>query len=196
MSKKKSSKYNIWIIIVSVVVPVVVALLLFIKWDNDLLIFDMRSPNFVPVILLENLPIAKPLTFLPPIYAAINGLTAMFLVTAIYYIKKGNRVVHEKLIKVCISLSLAFLVMYIAYHITSDPTKFLGTGFIAYLYYFILISHIILSITVIPFVLVTYVRAITNDFEAHKKIARITFPLWLYVAVTGVVVYIMMSPYY
>jgi len=196
MSKKKSSKYNIWIIIVSVVVPVVVALLLFIKWDNDLLIFDMRSPNFVPVILLENLPIAKPLTFLPPIYAAINGLTAMFLVTAIYYIKKGNRVIHEKLIKVCISLSLAFLVMYIAYHITSDPTKFLGTGFIAYLYYFILISHIILSITVIPFVLVTYVRAITNDFEAHKKIARITFPLWLYVAVTGVVVYIMMSPYY
>ncbi|MDB4179588.1 DUF420 domain-containing protein [Flavobacteriaceae bacterium] len=196
MSKKKSSKYNIWIIIVSVVVPVVVALLLFIKWDNDLLIFDMRSPNFVPVILLENLPIAKPLTFLPPIYAAINGLTAMFLVTAIYYIKKGNRVIHEKLIKVCISLSLAFLVMYIAYHITSDPTKFLGTGFIAYLYYFILISHIILSITVIPFVLVTYVRAITNDFEAHKKIARITFPLWLYVAVTGVVVYIMISPYY
>jgi len=196
MSKKKSSKYNIWIIIVSVVVPVVVALLLFIKWDNDLLIFDMRSPNFVPVILLENLPIAKPLTFLPPIYAAINGLTAMFLVTSIYYIKKGNRVIHEKLIKVCISLSLAFLVMYIAYHITSDPTKFLGTGFIAYLYYFILISHIILSITVIPFVLVTYVRAITNDFEAHKKIARITFPLWLYVAVTGVVVYIMISPYY
>ncbi|MDC0623345.1 DUF420 domain-containing protein [Flavobacteriaceae bacterium] len=196
MSKKKSSKYNIWIIIVSVVVPVVVALLLFIKWDNDLLIFDMRSPNFVPVILLENLPIAKPLTFLPPIYATINGLTAMFLVTAIYYIKKGNRVIHEKLIKVCISLSLAFLVMYIAYHITSDPTKFLGTGFIAYLYYFILISHIILSITVIPFVLVTYVRAITNDFEAHKKIARITFPLWLYVAVTGVVVYIMISPYY
>ncbi|MDA9572568.1 DUF420 domain-containing protein [Flavobacteriaceae bacterium] len=196
MSKKKSSKYNIWIIIVSVVVPVVVALLLFIKWDSDLLIFDMRSPNFVPVILLENLPIAKPLTFLPPIYAAINGLTAMFLVTAIYYIKKGNRVIHEKLIKVCISLSLAFLVMYIAYHITSDPTKFLGTGFIAYLYYFILISHIILSITVIPFVLVTYVRAITNDFEAHKKIARITFPLWLYVAVTGVVVYIMISPYY
>ena len=196
MSKKKSSKYNIWIIIVSVVVPVVVALLLFIKWDSDLLIFDMRSPNFVPVILLENLPIAKPLTFLPPIYAAINGLTAMFLVTSIYYIKKGNRVIHEKLIKVCISLSLAFLVMYIAYHITSDPTKFLGTGFIAYLYYFILISHIILSITVIPFVLVTYVRAITNDFEAHKKIARITFPLWLYVAVTGVVVYIMISPYY
>lgn len=196
MFKIQSSKYNIWIIIVSVVVPVVVALLLFIKWDNDMLIFDMRSPNFTPIILLDNLPIAKPLTFLPPIYAAINGLTAVFLVKAVYYIKKGNRIIHEKLIKVCISLSLAFLVMYIAYHITSDPTKFLGTGFIAYLYYFILISHILLSITVIPFVLVTYVRAITNDIQAHKKIAKITFPLWLYVAVTGVVVYIMISPYY
>ena len=196
MFKLQSSKYNIWIIIVSVVVPVVVALLLFIKWDNDMLIFDMRSPNFTPIILLDNLPIAKPLTFLPPIYAAINGLTAVFLVTAVYYIKKGNRIIHEKLIKVCISLSLAFLVMYIAYHITSDPTKFLGTGFIAYLYYFILISHILLSITVIPFVLVTYVRAINNDIQAHKKIAKITFPLWLYVAVTGVIVYIMISPYY
>ena len=196
MFKIQSSKYNIWIIIVSVVVPVVVALLLFIKWDNDVLIFDMRSPNFTPIILLDNLPIAKPLTFLPPIYAAINGLTAVFLVTAVYYIKKGNRIIHEKLIKVCISLSLAFLVMYIAYHITSDPTKFLGTGFIAYLYYFILISHILLSITVIPFVLVTYVRAINNDIQAHKKIAKITFPLWLYVAVTGVIVYIMISPYY
>tara|TARA_B110000003_G_scaffold42790_1_gene40150 strand:- start:157 stop:747 length:591 start_codon:yes stop_codon:yes gene_type:complete len=196
MLKIQSSKYNIWIIIVSVVVPVVVALLLFIKWDNDVLIFDMRSPNFTPIILLDNLPIAKPLTFLPPIYAAINGLTAVFLVTAVYYIKKGNRIIHEKLIKVCISLSLAFLVMYIAYHITSDPTKFLGTGFIAYLYYFILISHILLSITVIPFVLVTYVRAINNDIQAHKKIAKITFPLWLYVAVTGVIVYIMISPYY
>ena len=196
MLKIQSSKYNIWIIIVSVVVPVVVVLLLFIKWDNDVLIFDMRSPNFTPIILLDNLPIAKPLTFLPPIYAAINGLTAVFLVTAVYYIKKGNRIIHEKLIKVCISLSLAFLVMYIAYHITSDPTKFLGTGFIAYLYYFILISHILLSITVIPFVLVTYVRAINNDIQAHKKIAKITFPLWLYVAVTGVIVYIMISPYY
>ena len=196
MKKKISKKYNISIIIVSIVVPLVVALLLFIKWESDKLIFDLRSPNFVPIILLENLPNAKPLTFLPPIYATINGLTAMFLVTAVYSIKKGNKIIHEKLIKVCISLSLAFLVMYIAYHITSDPTKFGGTGLIAYLYYFILISHILLSITVIPFVLISYVRAITNDFERHKKISKITFPIWLYVAVTGVIVYIMISPYY
>jgi len=86
--------------------------------------------------------------------------------------------------------------MYIAYHITSDPTVFLGKGVIKYIYYFILITHILLSITVIPFVLFSYIRAITNDFERHKKIAKITFPIWLYVAVTGVIVYLMISPYY
>jgi len=86
--------------------------------------------------------------------------------------------------------------MYVAYHMTSESTPFGGEGTIRYIYFTILISHILLSITVIPFVLVTYVRAITNDIQAHKKIAKITFPLWLYVAVTGVIVYIMISPYY
>ena len=89
-----------------------------------------------------------------------------------------------------------FLIMYVAYHMTSDSTKFGGEGTIKYVYYFILLTHIVLSIIIIPFVLITYVRAITNNFEKHKKIAKITFPLWLYVAVTGVVVYIMISPYY
>ena len=79
---------------------------------------------------------------------------------------------------------------------TSDSTKFGGEGVISYVYYFILITHIILSIAVIPFVLITYVRAISNNFQRHKKIARITYPLWLYVAVTGVIVYLMIAPYY
>ena len=98
--------------------------------------------------------------------------------------------------KVCIGLSLVFLVMYIAYHMTSDPTPFGGEGAIAYVYYFILISHIILSIILIPMVLTSYVRAIQAQFDPHKKIAKITFPIWLYVAITGVVVYLMISPYY
>ena len=106
------------------------------------------------------------------------------------------RNIHEYLIKICIALSLCFLVMYIAYHITSDPTSFGGEGLIKYIYYFILISHILLSITVIPFVLFSYIRAITGDFQRHRKIAKITFPIWLYVAVTGVIVYVMISPYY
>ena len=121
---KDSKLYNILIWFVSILVPLVVALLLFIKWENDQLVFNMRMPNYDPIILLENLPIVKPLTFLPPIYATINGITALLLVFAVYFIKKGKRQIHENLIKVCIALSLSFLVMYIAYHITSDPTPF------------------------------------------------------------------------
>ena len=96
----------------------------------------------------------------------------------------------------CIGLSLMFLVMYIAYHMTSDPTPYGGEWAIKYVYYFILISHILLSIIVIPLVLTSYTRAISSEFIPHKKISKITFPVWLYVAVTGVIVYIMISPYY
>ena len=165
--------YNRLIIIVSILVPVIVALL-----------FTVRIPN------------VEPLSFLPPIYASTNALTAILLVSAVIAIKQKNRKLHEKLIKICIMLSLLFLVMYIAYHMTSDPTPFGGEGMVKHIYYFILISHILLSITVIPFVLVSYVRAITGDFERHRKIAKITFPIWLYVAVTGVIVYLMIAPYY
>ena len=193
---KDSKFYNILIWIVSVLVPIVVALLLFVKWEYDKLIFNLRIPNSDPIVLLENLPIAKPLTFLPPIYATINGITALLLVAAVYFIKNGKRRIHENLMKTCIGLSLLFLIMYIAYHITSDPTPFGGSGFIAFMYFFILITHILLSIIVIPLVLVTYLKAFKSDFISHKKIARITFPVWLYVAVTGVVVYLMISPYY
>ena len=193
---RSKSIYDILIWIVSVLVPIVVALLLFMKWDYDQLVFDMRIPNSDPIILLENLPIAKPLTFLPPIYATINGLTAILLVLAVYYIKNGKRKIHESLIKVCIALSLSFLVMYIAYHLTTDPTSFGGSGLISYLYFFILITHILLSIVVIPLVLISYSRAIKSKFILHKKIAKITFPIWLYVSTTGVVVYLMISPYY
>ena len=192
----KTILYNWLTILVSVLVPIIVALLLFIKWESNQLIFDLRSPNFSPIILFDNLPKAKPLTFLPPAYATINGITAGLLIIAVYFIKNGKRRIHENLIKICIGLSLCFLVMYIAYHITSDPTSFGGEGLIKYIYYFILISHILLSITVIPFVLFSYIRAITGDFQRHRKIAKITFPIWLYVAVTGVIVYIMISPYY
>ncbi len=193
---RNKSIYDILIWVVSVLVPIVVALLLFMKWDYDQLVFDMRIPNSDPIILLENLPIAKPLTFLPPIYATINGLTAILLILAVYYIKNGKRKIHESLIKVCIALSLSFLVMYIAYHLTTDPTSFGGSGLISYLYFFILITHILLSIVVIPLVLISYSRAIKSKFILHKKIAKITFPIWLYVATTGVVVYLMISPYY
>jgi putative membrane protein len=86
--------------------------------------------------------------------------------------------------------------MYVAYHMTSDSTKFGGEGAIRTVYFLILITHIFLSIVIIPLVLITYVRALASKFDKHKKIAKITFPIWLYVAVTGVIVYLMISPYY
>lgn len=166
-------KYNKLIVLLSVVIPIVVAVL-----------FGVKIPN------------VEPLSFLPPIYATINGLTAVLLVLAFFAIKKNNISLHKRFMSTAILCSVLFLVMYVAYHMTSDSTKFGGEGTIKYVYYFILITHILLSIVVIPFVLITYVRAITNNIEKHKQIAKITFPLWLYVAVSGVIVYIMISPYY
>ena len=138
----------------------------------------------------------EPLTFLPPIYASINGVTAIVLIAAVIAIKKGNRKLHEQLNTFAIGCSLVFLLLYIGYHMTSDSTKFGGEGAIKYIYYFILLTHIVLSIIIIPFVLTTFMRAKLGNFPQHKKIAKITFPLWLYVAITGVVVYLMISPYY
>jgi len=138
----------------------------------------------------------EPLSFLPPIYAMTNALTAILLVLAVIMIKQGKRKMHELFMKSAIVLSVLFLLMYIAYHMTSESTSYGGEGMLQYVYYFILLTHIVLSIVVIPFVLITYVRAISGNFERHKKIARITFPLWLYVAITGVIVYIMIAPYY
>lgn len=138
----------------------------------------------------------EPLTFLPPIYASINGVTAIVLIAAVIAIKKGNRKLHKQLNTFAIGCSLVFLLLYIGYHMTSDSTKFGGEGAIKYIYYFILLTHIVLSIIIIPFVLTTFMRAKLGNFPQHKKIAKITFPLWLYVAITGVVVYLMISPYY
>jgi len=170
-------KYNIWIIILSIVIPVAVAVLFMVK--------------------LKDLGInVRPLPFLPPIYATINGITAIILVVAVRAIKNGKVQLHQNLMKAAIGCSLLFLVMYIAYHMTTPSTKFGGEGAIKYFYFFILLTHILLSIAIIPLVLVTYVRALAEKFDKHRKIARITFPLWLYVAITGVVVYLMISPYY
>jgi putative membrane protein len=135
-------------------------------------------------------------SFLPPIYATINGLTAIFLIIAVRAIKAGNRMLHERLMKLCITLSAAFLIMYVAYHLTSATTKFGGEGAVKFIYLFILFTHIFLSVVVIPFVLFTFARAISGKFSMHKKLAKWTFPIWLYVAVTGVIVYLMISPYY
>jgi len=165
-------KYNRLITVLSVAIPLVVAALFGVKIDLDL-----------PV-------------FLPPIYAGINAITSILLIAAFWAIKNKKIDLHESLVKACMVLSALFLVLYVLYHMTSDSTSFGGEGTIRYVYFFVLISHILLSIVVIPFVLVTFVRGLARDVERHKKIARITFPIWLYVTITGVLVYFMISPYY
>jgi putative membrane protein len=164
--------YNKLVIVLSILIPLVVAILFRVKIDVEL-----------PV-------------FLPPIYATINALTAIILIVAVWAVKNKKVKLHENLMTLAICLSALFLLMYVAYHMTSESTKFGGEGTIRTVYFVVLISHIILSIAVIPFVLITFIKAITNNIEKHKKIAKITFPLWLYVAVSGVIVYVLISPYY
>lgn len=177
IENKNEKKYTVLISIVSIAIPIVVALLYSVKLKN----FGIE---------------VEPLRFLPPIYATINGITAVLLIAAVQAIKKGNRMWHERLMKLAIICSVLFLLMYVAYHMTAEDTRYGGEGAIRYVYFFILITHILLSIVIIPFVLVTYVRALANRFDKHKKLAKITYPMWLYVAVTGVIVYLMISPYY
>ena len=133
-------------------------------------------------------------SFLPPIYAAINGATALLLVFALVAIKQRNMRLHALLIRTSLVLSLLFLLCYIAYHITSDPTPYGGEY--GMIYYPLLVAHIVLSVAVIPLVLLTYLWAWTGDFERHKKWTRFAFPIWVFVAASGVVVYLMISPYY
>lgn len=170
------------------------------KYKGIIWTLSIIIPLAVAALFGINLPKmgydVQPLSFLPPIYATINGLTAICLIIAVSAIKRGNVKLHENLIKLCMVFSSAFLIMYVAYHMTSESTSFGGEGTIRYVYFFILVTHIILSIIIIPFVLFTFVRGIAGAYERHKKLARITYPMWLYVAVTGVIVYLMISPYY
>ena len=161
------------IIVLSLVVPILVGLLYI-------------TPRF------EGFDI----NFLPLLNASINATVFIMLIFAIKAIKRGNRNLHEKLIYSCLILSTIFLLSYVIHHATHDPVSYGGNGFLKYFYYFILISHITLSAIIIHLVLFTLSRALKENFASHKKIAKITFPIWLYVSSTGVLVYLLISPYY
>jgi putative membrane protein len=167
-----SDPYKKLIIALSIIIPLAVAVLFRVKIEG----YDFR--------------------FLPSIYASINGLTAVLLVTAVLFIKQGKRLIHERIMMVCVGLSAAFLVLYVLYHMTTPSTTYGGEGVLKYVYYFVLISHIVLSVFITPLVLFTLSRALAGNFDRHKALAKFTFPIWLYVAVSGVVVYLMISPYY
>lgn len=167
-SKIKQAKTLI--IIASIAIPVVVAVLFKVK------IADVD------------------LTFLPSVYATINGITAIFLIGALVAIKMKNMKVHKALIRFALLLSLLFLACYVAYHMTSESTSYEGAYPMVYIP--VLISHIFLSVAVVPLVLFTYLFAWQGDFVRHKKWTRFTWPIWFYVAVTGVIVYYMIAPFY
>lgn len=191
MENNTETKYNKLITAVSIIIPVAVAALFSVNLKK--LGYDV-----------------EPLHELPPIYATINGITAILLIVAVLAIKNGKRKLHENLMKTAIACSLAFLLMYVAYHMTSisavygdvnhnsvlEETERVAIGSSRGIYLFILLTHIALSVIIIPLVLITYVRALAQRFDKHKKLAKITFPIWLYVAITGVIVYLMISPYY
>ena len=166
----KKLKQAIWA--VSIVIPIAVAILFTVKIEG------------------------VDLGFLPPIYASLNALTAIGLIVAIIAIKRKNRKLHQRVIQVCLIFSILFLLLYVLYHMTSDTTPYGGEGIFKMIYFFLLISHILLSMVVIPIVLFAYLFAWQGDFVRHKKWTKFAFPLWLYVAVTGVLVYVMISPYY
>lgn len=167
-------KYTVWIWLLSVAIPGVVAMLYF-------------GPKFSP---------GTDLRVLPRIYSSLNLLTAVILVLALVAIRRKRIMLHKKLMFSALIMSVLFLVLYVIYHATSESVKYGGVGLIRYVYFTILISHILLSATIIPLVLITLIRALRSDFEKHKRIAKWTWPLWFYVAISGVIVYFMISPYY
>jgi putative membrane protein len=130
------------------------------------------------------------------INAVINSLVAVLLVAGIITAKNRQYATHRRIMLSAMTLSVLFLVSYIAHHLLAGETKFGGTGTIRFIYYILLSTHIILAAVILPFILFTAYRALINENDRHRKLAKITWPIWFYVAVTGPLVYWMISPYY
>jgi len=167
-------KASIWIWIISLAIPGLIAIMYF-------------GPTYAP---------GADLRVLPRIYSTINFITAIILVLALISIKQKKIMRHRALMVTALVLSVLFLILYVIYHSLSESVKYGGEGNIRYVYFFLLISHILLSISIVPLVLITLRRALKGDFERHRKLAKWTWPIWFYVAISGVIVYLMISPYY
>jgi putative membrane protein len=173
--KKNDKTARLLILTVSIVVFLAIAVLSRVKLEVDLG-FDIH------VFALIN--------------AVINSTVSILLVAAYVAVRNKQYILHRNLMVTAILLSALFLVSYIAHHLLAGETRFGGEGTIRYIYYFVLITHILLAAIILPFILFTAYRALTGDFEKHKKLSRYTFPLWLYVSISGVLVYLLISPYY
>lgn len=162
-----------------------------IIWISSLLV-----PIAVAILYYTPNYNGETIDFLPLVNACINATVFIILIAALIAIKKKKRILHQRLMTTALCLSVIFLLCYVFHHATHESVSFGKEGLMKHLYYFILISHIMISAIIIPFVLITFSKGLQKKFDDHKKIARITLPLWLYVALTGVLVYIMISPYY
>lgn len=170
-------KINIFILVISITVPSLVVALL-----------KITPPAFASTVNLS---------FFPLFHAILNSLTTIALLIGFYFIKQKKIVQHRYAMFSALILSSIFLLSYVFYHtLKAEDTKFLGVGLIRYFYFFILITHILLATFILPFVFKTFAKALQGQFEEHKKWAKFTYPFWLYVAVTGVLVYILLAPYY
>ena len=177
MENERNIKRFIWTM--AVVIPTAVALLFLIP-PVDNLSEEVRASLYV----------------LPKLNAIFNGTAFFCLIGAFIAIRNKNIKVHRAFTTTALILSMLFLLSYVSFHLTTESTKFGGEGWVRTLYFVVLISHIILSKGIIPLVLFTYVRGLGMQVEKHRKIAKITWPIWLYVTATGVIVYWMISPYY
>lgn len=175
-SNTQESKYRNVIIALSVTIPLVVALLIFFPQSGKLGDYDV--------------------SFLPHLNGILNTATSICLIAGFIFIKSRNEAWHRTMMLSALFLSAIFLVSYVIYHYQAEPTKFGGEGLIKGIYYFVLLTHIVLAAIVVPFVLFAVYYGLTDQRQRHKKVVKWTFPIWIYVAITGVIVYLMISPYY
>ncbi|WP_425484321.1 DUF420 domain-containing protein [Halobacillus locisalis] len=176
VTTKKEFNYVPWVVGLSIAINAIVVALLFIPKLEPQTGFDV--------------------TILPLLNAVLNSFTFVFLLAALYMILKKNVLWHKRFIFAAFTTTALFLVSYLTYHSMASSTSYGGEGIMQTIYYFILITHIVLAALIVPLALLTLARGLTMKVEKHRKIARWTMPLWLYVSLTGVLVYLMISPYY
>ncbi len=172
----KDKNLTLPITIVSIAIPLVVVVLFYLKPPEVALGFDLH--------------------ILPTFHASLNFSTALLLMLGYYFIRKNNKKAHQYSMMTAFGLSSIFLISYVIYHTFTEPTRFGGEGFIKLVYYIVLISHILLAAIVLPMILFSISHGLQAKYDKHKRIAKFTFPIWLYVAISGVLVYLLISPYY
>jgi putative membrane protein len=176
MAETKQRNYTPLIIGLSIAINVLVAILFFLPEYKGEITFDV--------------------TLLPRLNAIFNSFTFVFLLAALYFIKQKNITLHKRFIFAAFTSTAFFLLSYVTYHYLTESTSYGGDGPLKYVYFFILITHILLAIVIVPLALITVTRGLNMQVEKHRKIARWTMPIWLYVSLTGVLVYLLISPYY